>query len=316
MFILVLAGFLLDFIFGDPNFRFHPIRLIGRLITFLEKIVRRLFPKNKWGEILGGALLVIIVCATSFFLVYFILKAVSGVSLYLGFILESLFCWFFIAAKSLRTESMKVYNELKNSLESARRAVSMIVGRDTQSLDEEGVIKAAVETVAENTSDGVIAPLFFMFIGGAPLGCLYKAINTMDSMIGYKNETYIYFGKIAARLDDIVNFIPSRLSAVFMLFASFLLKLDWKNAIKIFKRDRLKHKSPNSAQTESVCAGALDIRLAGDAWYFGRLYKKDFIGDALNEIVPDHIILANRLMYVSSVLALIIFTGIIILGGF
>lgn len=314
----VLIGFALDTAFGDPDFGLHPIRLMGKLIEVSERIIRRLTPKNKQGELVGGTMLVIWVCAVCFGLVYVFLRAAYNISPLLGLLAESLFCWLFIAAKSLRRESMKVYKELKNDdLTAARRAVSMIVGRDTERLDIEGVTKAAVETVAENTSDGVVAPLIFMFIGGAPLGALYKAVNTMDSMVGYKNSKYLYFGRAAARLDDIFNFIPSRISAVFMLAASAALGMDFKNAVRIFKRDRLKHKSPNSAQTESVCAGALGIRLAGDAWYFGELYKKEYIGDAVNRVAPENIIEANRLMYTSSAITLAVFgiIKLIIIGG-
>ncbi len=314
----VLIGFVLDIFFGDPAFGLHPIRLIGRLIGILERAIRRIMPKNKGGELAGGVILVVAVCAVSFGTVYALLDILYNTMPVIGLVCESLLCWLFIAAKSLRTESLKVYRELKKGdLPSARRAVSMIVGRDTERLDFEGVTKAAVETVAENTSDGVIAPLIFMFLGGAPLGALYKAINTMDSMVGYKNSKYLYFGRAAARLDDAANFIPARISAVFMLVASAILGMDYKNAAKIFRRDRLKHKSPNSAQTESVCAGALGIRLAGDAWYFGELYKKDYIGDAINDVVPEHIIGANVLMYTTSVITLAFF-GIIkllLVGG-
>jgi adenosylcobinamide-phosphate synthase len=196
---------------------------------------------------------------------------------------------------------MKVYKALKNGdVEAARYAVSMIVGRDTERLDTEGITKAAVETVAENTSDGSVAPLIFMLAGGAIGGVFYKAINTMDSMIGYKNDRYIYFGTAAAKLDDIVNFIPARISAAAMLASAFFLRLDYKNGLKIFKRDRFNHKSPNSAQTEAVCAGVLEIRLAGDAYYFGQLVKKPTIGDGLRNIEPEDIRRACRLLYMSA----------------
>lgn len=293
----VLIGFALDMLFGDPNFKYHPVRLIGRLISFSEKIIREILPKSKNGEIAGGAILVIFICMFCSIIVYIVLRIFYGLNLYLGLIAESLLCWMLIAAKSLKTESMKVYNELKNGdISSARRAVSMIVGRDTDNLSFEGVTKAAIETVAENTSDGITAPIIYMLIGGAPLGVFYKAVNTMDSMIGYKNDKYIYFGKAAARLDDAANFLPSRITAVIMIAASGLQGLNIRNAVYIFRRDRLKHKSPNSAQTESVCAGALGIKLAGDAWYFGKLYKKDYIGDEINKIDVEQIKLANRLM--------------------
>ena len=314
----VLIGFALDMLFGDPNFKYHPVRLIGRLISFSEKIIRGILPKSKNGEIAGGAILVIFICLFCSIIVYIVLRIIYGLNLYLGLIAESLLCWMLIAAKSLKTESMKVYNELKNGdISSARRAVSMIVGRDTDNLSFEGVTKATIETVAENTSDGITAPIIYMLIGGAPLGVFYKAVNTMDSMIGYKNDKYIYFGKAAARLDDAANFLPSRITAVMMIAASGLQGLNIRNAVYIFRRDRLKHKSPNSAQTESVCAGALGIKLAGDAWYFGKLYKKDYIGDEINKIDEEQIKLANRLMYITACLTLSVFSIIkfIILGG-
>ena len=193
--------------------------------------------------------------------------------------IESFFCYQILAVKSLKVESDRVYRALKEEgLISGRKAVSMIVGRDTKELSEEGVTKAAVETVAENTSDGVIAPLFYMVIGGAVLGFAYKAVNTMDSMIGYKNDKYRYFGTAAARLDDAANFLPSRLAALLMIAASFLLGMDGPGAFRIYCRDRKNHKSPNAAQTESVMAGALGVELAGNAWYFGKLYEKPTIG--------------------------------------
>lgn len=314
----VLIGFALDMLFGDPNFKYHPVRIIGSLISYSEKIIRGILPKSKNGEIVGGAVLAIFLCLFCSINVYFILHIIYAFNLYLGLIAEGTLCWMLIAARSLKTESMKVYDELKNGdISSARRAVSMIVGRDTDSLSFEGVTKAAIETVAENTADGITAPIIYMIIGGAPLGVLYKTVNTMDSMIGYKNDKYINFGKAAARLDDAANFLPSRITAVIMIAASGLTGLNIRNALYIFRRDRLKHKSPNSAQTESVCAGALGIRLAGDAWYFGKLYKKDYIGDEINKIDAEQIKLANNLMYVTAYLTLGVFSIIkfIILGG-
>lgn len=240
-----------------------------------------------------------------------ILAAAFHIQWWLGIVVESFMCYQILAVKSLKTESDKVYRALKEEgLEEGRQAVSMIVGRDTDSLDEEGVTKAAVETVAENTSDGVIAPLFYMMIGGAVLGFAYKAINTMDSMIGYKNEKYQYFGTAAARLDDAANYIPSRLSAWLMIAASCILGLDWRNAIHIYQRDRHNHKSPNAAQTESVMAGALDIRLAGNAWYFGKLYEKPGIGDALRPVEPEDIRRSHKLLYGTALLAAGVFVSV------
>ncbi len=207
----------------------------------------------------------------------------------------------------MKTESTKVYIALKEQgLIAGQKAVSMIVGRDTDRLNETGVVKAAVETVAENTSDGVIAPLFYMAIFGIPGGFFYKAVNTMDSMIGYKNKEYLYFGRVAARLDDICNYIPSRLAAIFMVLASALRGFSAKGAWKIWRRDSRNHKSPNSAQTESACAGALQIQLAGDA-YFGELCKKPTIGDATRPVEKEDIIRANKLMMGTTLVVSIIF---------
>jgi adenosylcobinamide-phosphate synthase len=219
---------------------------------------------------------------------------------------ESLLCWQLLAAKSLKTESMKVYHSLcDDDIESARKNVSMIVGRDTVGLDEGGITRAAVETVAENASDGVVTPLLYIMLGGAALGCLYKAVNTMDSMVGYKSDKYLHFGRAAAKLDDALNYIPSRLCALLMIVAACLLRLDGKNAYHIWRRDKRKHASPNSAQTESVCAGALGIRLAGPASYFGKVHYKPYIGDDTRPISADDIARANKLMYAASILALI-----------
>ena len=302
------AGFVLDLIFGDPRWLYHPVCLIGKLISLLEKGIRRIFPKSQKGELAGGCLEVLLVCGLCFLVPFGILHVLYGWQPWLGFLLETFWCYQLLATKSLKTESMKVYDRLVNgTLEEARYAVSMIVGRDTQNLTIEGVTKAAVETVAENTSDGVIAPLFYMVIGGALLGFGYKAVNTMDSMVGYKNEKYQYFGSAAAKFDDVVNYIPARLSAWLMILASAITHMDWKNAKKVFLRDRYNHKSPNSAQTESVMAGALDVQLAGDAWYFGKLCKKPTIGDAIREIEPEDIRRSHTLLYMTAVLALVVF---------
>ena len=212
-----------------------------------------------------------------------------------------------LAGKSLKTESMKVYKAFENNdTEGARKAVSMIVGRDTQSLTKEGIIKAAVETVAENSSDGVIAPLIYMLIFGPVGGVVYKAVNTMDSMIGYVEEKYFYIGKFAAKLDDVLNYIPARVSGILVIISAFVLRYDYKNAFRIFKRDRRKHASPNSAQTESAMAGALGVQLAGDATYFGVVHKKPYIGDKNREIENEDIKRANDIMYTMTIICLIV----------
>lgn len=301
---IIALAFVLDLIFGDPRWLPHPICLIGNAISYFEKKIRKMFIS----EFFGGVTLVFIILILSFFVPFLVLFFAKKINFYFGFLLETYFCYQIFATKSLKTESMKVYTPLiKNDLEKARKYLSYIVGRDTKNLDKKAIIKATVETISENTTDGIIAPLFFMVIGGAPLAFLYKAINTLDSMIGYKNEKYIKFGKFAARLDDIANFLPARIAAFFMIISSFFLRLNLKNAIKIYARDKKNHKSPNSAQTEAVCAGALEIQLAGDCYYFGQLVKKQTIGDDIRPIRPDDIILANRLMYVTSILSVFIF---------
>lgn len=303
-----IGGFCLDFLFGDPVWLYHPVRIMGNVISLLEKAVRKISRNSKSGLLIGGAVLwgIVIILFTG--IPYGVLEILKSKNEIAAFLLEMFWCYQLLAAKSLKTESMKVYKKLQDSdLEGARKAVSMIVGRDTANLDCEGITKATVETIAENTSDGVIAPLFYMLIGGAPLGMLYKAINTMDSMLGYKDEKYLYIGRIAAKMDDVVNYIPARISAIMMVLAAFLCGLDWKNGWKIFLRDRYNHSSPNSAQTEAVCAGALDIQLAGDAWYFGKLYKKPYIGEPIRSIRIEDICQTNRLMYVTAIVTMIIF---------
>lgn len=307
----LIIGFLLDLCFGDPYWLPHPIRWIGNLISFSEKKLRKIFKNDEKGEFIAGIFLVIIVISVSVVLPAIILYLLGKVNTYLALVAESIMCYQLLATKQLKIESMKVYTAIKEkTLEDARKAVSMIVGRDTENLDEKGVIKAAVETVAENTSDGIIAPMLYMAIGGAVFGFFYKAINTMDSMVGYKNEKYLYFGRAASKLDDVVNYIPARISAYLLILSSFLLKLNTKNAYKIFKRDRYNHASPNSAQTESVCAGALEVQLAGDAYYFGKLYKKKTIGDDIRQIEVEDIKRVNNMLYVSAFLGLIIFSTI------
>ena len=302
------AGFLLDCLLGDPYSLPHPIRLIGRFISALEKWVRKTFENHL---VSGGAVLTVIVLILSTAVPLALLILCYRVNVWLGAAVESVLCYYMLAARCLRDESMKVHRAfLENDTEKARRAVSMIVGRDTKPLDKNGIIRATVETVAENTSDGVTAPMLYMGLGGAVLGFFYKAANTMDSMIGYTNEKYLQIGRFAAKLDDVLNFIPSRLTALLMIFSAGIMRMDIKNAWKIWRRDRRKHASPNSAQTEAVCAGALDLRLAGDAYYFGELHKKPFIGDDIREIENEDIHRANRLMYCTSVLMLIICTAL------
>ena len=306
----LILGFCLDLIVGDPHGIPHPVVYIGKLIDLCEKGTRRIFPKTARGEIFAGAAIWLVVAIVSTGIPLMVLWLAYDVNVWLGLFLETIMCAQILATKSLRKESMKVYAALKTGdLSKARYAVSMIVGRDTERLDEAGVARAAVETVAENTSDGIIAPMLFLAIGGAPLGFFYKAVNTMDSMLGYVEMPYKNVGLVPAKMDDFFNYIPARISALLMLAAGAFLSMDIKNGWKIFRRDRYNHASPNSAQTESVCAGLLGLRLAGDAWYHGVLHKKKYIGDPLRGIEPEDIPKACKLLYGTAVLSLAVFAA-------
>ena len=308
-----IAGFVLDLLIGDPHFIPHPVRLIGSLISFLDKRLNCDAGYNISEKKLNlikykrGMLLAFTVIFATFAMSVIIIVAAYSINLYAGVIAEAVMTWQILATKCLRVESMRVYDALRtDGVDAGRRAVSMIVGRDTSVLDAAGVTRAAVETIAENTSDGVIAPMLYTAIGGPVLGFVYKAVNTMDSMLGYVEPPYKDIGLVPAKADDIANYLPARISALLMLAAGGLLRMDVKNGWKIFRRDRYKHASPNSAQTESVCAGLLDVRLAGDAWYHGVLHKKEYIGDALRKIEHEDIPRACRLMYGTTLLALLL----------
>lgn len=304
-------GYLIDLIIGDPHWMPHPIKLIGRLIGFLDKTFMNPFieddkadsvRRDSKKEFRLGLITVLIVVSITYIVTSLIVVLGYVIHPILGIVIEAILSAYTLAATSLRKESMKVFKALKKGdIKEARFAVSMIVGRDTAALDEEGVAKAAVETVAENTSDGVIAPMIYLAIGGPILAMTYKAINTMDSMIGYKNVRYEHFGTVAAKVDDVVNFFPARISAGLMIAVATLdSSYSGKEALSIFKRDRFNHKSPNSAQTESVCAGALGLELAGDASYFGKIVKKPTIGDKTRNVEPEDIKKANKLMYLAT----------------
>ena len=333
----LIVGYVLDLIFGDPHGMWHPICFIGNMISFFEKRIRGSkkeqkqkqldttktdgtktdsYGKNSESEVFhepkkelaGGVLLVICVLAISTAIPLVILMICYRIWFWLGFSVQSYMCYTILATKSLKTESMTVAEALQtDGLEAGRKSVSMIVGRDTQNLTETGVVKAAVETVAENTSDGILAPMFYMAIGGPVLGYFYKAVNTMDSMVGYKNDRYLYFGRAAAKFDDVVNYIPARLSAILMIGAAGCCGMDAANGWRIYKRDRYNHSSPNSAHTEAVTAGALHIQLAGNAFYFGKLYEKPTLGDPDRPVEYEDITRANRLLYGTAILALLVF---------
>ena len=312
----IFAGFGLDCLLGDPLMGAHPVVLMGKLISFLEKKLRAHFPKTPQGERRAGTLMALTVPLVSggagFVLLWLAWRLHPGA--YLA--LSTFLCWQCFAARCLMTESNKVISCLeREGLAAGRRQVGMLVGRDTANLSEAQVIKATVETVAENTSDGVVAPFCWMILWGAVGGLFYKAVNTMDSMVGYKNDKYLHFGRFAARFDDVVNYIPARLSGLSMVGAAFLLRLDGQNALRIWRRDRRNHASPNSAQTESACAGALRLQLGGNASYFGKLYEKPTIGDPIRPIERADVDRACRLMYGTSLLLLAAYGAIMLLGG-
>ena len=305
-FFAMFLGFVLDLLFGDPHWLPHPIRLIGNLIASLEKLNKKELSDTK--KFLRGFAMVVIVIAWTTGVTAVILEGAYGLHPAIGCAVETIMTYQILATKCLKVESMKVYEQLqKQNLPAARKAVSMIVGRDTEQLDETGVAKAAIETVAENASDGVIAPMIYLAVGGPVLGFAYKAVNTMDSMVGYKNDRYLYFGRVAAKLDDVANYIPARLSGWLMVAASAFVKMDVKNAAKIYRRDRRNHASPNSAQTEAAMAGALEVQLAGNAYYFGKLYEKPTIGDGIRPVEVEDIRRSNRLLYATAILGAVIF---------
>lgn len=310
----ILLGFLLDLLLADPEWMPHPVVYMGRCITRLERTLRRRFPATPQGERAAGRVLAAVLPLGTLAVTLLVCLAARAVHPLLGLAVETLWCWQALAVRGLAKESRRVYERLAaDDLPGARRAVGRIVGRDTQALSEEGVTKAAVETVAENFSDGVAAPLFYMLLGGAPLALCYKAVNTMDSMVGYKNDRYLHFGRAAAKLDDAVNYLPSRLAAYLWIAAAALTGQDARGAWRIWRRDRRCHASPNSAQTESACAGALGVQLAGPAWYFGEYYPKPTIGDARRPVEPRDILRANRMLYAASLLALGL--GLFLLAG-
>lgn len=300
----LVAAFVLDLLIGDPKWIYHPVRVMGNIIHFLELWLRKIFPKSKNGELWSGIVLAMVFPVLSIVFAWIVLFVARKISFELFMAVDTFLCYQMIAAKSLKVESDRVKDSLlKGDIDGARKWLSYIVGRDTANLNEFEIIKATVETVSENTSDGIIAPLFYIGIMGAPLCYFYKAVNTLDSMVGYKNERYMYFGRVSAKLDDVLNYIPSRLSGFFIIVSAFVLGMDYKSAYRIFKRDRRNHSSPNSAQTESACAGAIGIQLGGGGCYGGVFVKKQTIGDDTRKPKVDDIDKSQRLMMCSSVIA-------------
>ncbi|MBQ1690878.1 MAG: cobalamin biosynthesis protein CobD [Firmicutes bacterium] len=296
-----LTAFILDQIFGDPRNFPHPVVIIGKLISAMERFTRKVFPKTNKSELAAGAFTWLVVATVSFAVPFIALVLLAKVNVWAAFALNIFWSYQIFASKSLKEQSMLVYRYLEaEDLPNSRKYLSWIVGRDTSELDPEEITKAVVETVAENTSDGITAPMLYMMILGAPLGMLYKAINTMDSMLGYKNDRYMYFGRIPAKIDDVANFIPARITGLLMCLTAPLIGLDGRNAYRIYKRDRLKHLSPNSGHLEAACAGAMHIMLGGDSFYFGKLVEKASLGDPDREVRITDIPGSIKMMYASS----------------
>lgn len=304
----IIVAFVLDLLFADPFWIPHPVVIIGKGITFLERNLRKIFPDTPASKRTAGGVMAFLIPITTFVVTMGLCILAYLIHPTVFFCLHTFWCWQAIAISGLAREARNVYRKLapQVDLEAARKAVGRIVGRDTKALDEAGVMRAAVETIAENFSDGVAAPFFYMMIGGAPLALTYKSINTMDSMVGYKNDVYIDFGRHPAHLDDVAGYLPARLGALLWILAAKLTGQNARNAWKIWRRDNRNHASPNSAQTESACAGALGVQLAGPAYYFGELYEKPTIGDALRPIEADDINRTNRMLYAASALTLIL----------
>ncbi len=314
----MILGFLMDLVLGDPHRMVHPVQIIGWFIDKIKKILQHMIygcsfeqvkeqnmERKVSAELIAGYVLTLVIVLGTYFVMTGILYLAGKIHPGLAFALETWFIYRILATKSLKTESMKVYRKLKEGdLAGARKEISYLVGRDTMNLNESEVAKADVETIAENTADGIIAPMFFIALGGAPLGFAYKAVNTLDSMVAYKNDELIHIGHASAKLDDVCNFIPARLAAFMMVLASFILRFDGKGAIRIFKRDRFNHLSPNSAQTEAVAAGALNIQLGGTHDYFGKPVEKPTIGDDIRPVEYEDIRRTNQLLYVSAFLSL------------
>lgn len=299
----ITLGFLLDLIIGDPQNPIHPIRIIGSLCKTIEKFFRKILKKSLK---VAGLMTWISVILIVFLFNYYLLKGAYAINNIFGVVLASIMIYFCISTKALKVEGLKVVKYIiKDDIEGARKQLSYIVGRDTENLDKESILKAVVETVAENMSDGVIAPLFYAGIGGTPLVFLYKAVNTMDSMFGYKNDKYYDFGYFPAKLDDVFNYIPARLTGYFTVVIAFVLGLDYKNSFKIYNRDKNNHSSPNSAHPEAAVAGALGVRLGGANYYFGKLVEKPTIGDNLEKVDLNKVNQTNRILYGVSILGYI-----------
>ena len=299
------VAFLLDTLIGDPRTRLHPVVLMGNLISLLEKILLRAEDSSTAKLIKGGVLVATVVGSTYMMGLEIDRAAKATGSLTAEIFIEALTLAFMISPRSLADAGREIHDLLMlGNINEARRKVGWIVGRDTDRLSEPEIVRATVETISENTVDGIISPLFFFLIGGLPMAVAYRAANTMDSMLGYKNDKYLYFGRAAARLDDVLNFLPARLTSLLFITAAAVLNLDYKNALHMVRRDADKHPSPNGGYAEAAVAGALNIRLGGFNWYFGRQTFRAYMGEAVEVLAANHIMLAIRMMYTATILFL------------
>lgn len=306
--LIAFLAFVIDCIIGDPNSKYHPVALMGKLIDILDKLLRK-DNATEPTKLVCGFILVAILLSFSYGITYGIITLLDifNCPSWLNIFIQAVILSFMISPKSLANAGKDIYDELINhNLDEARKKVNYIVSRDANRMNEQDITRATVETVAENIVDGIISPLFYFFIGGLPLAVLYRMSNTMDAMIGYKNDKYLYFGRTAARIDDVLNFIPARITGLLLIVVAFYSKLNAKGALKMMMRDAKKHPSPNGGYTEATVAGALDIRLGGINYYFGRQSFRAYMGEAINELNAQHIQQTIKLMYNVSTLFLII----------
>lgn len=307
--IQIILGYTADLFIGDPYWLFHPVRWIGQFILFLEK--KLLKAETAFKQKTKGLLVLLLVSSVSFVIPFIILKLSFAIHVLLGLVIESFMIYQIFATKCLDVETKKVYMALKTGdIKQARKAISFLVSRDTHDMSVEDIIKASIETIAENIGDGVIAPMFYVVIGGAPLGWYYKSVNTLDSMVGYKNDRFNHYGYCSAKWDDVLNYIPARLTAVFILVAGLFLRFNLRNGIRILKRDKRNHASPNSAFPESAAAGLLDIQIGGKASYFGEVSMKPTMGDANKNIEISDLYKVKQLLYATSLVGLFVLLSI------
>jgi len=308
--IKIWIAYILDLIFGDPQNIIHPVQIIGKIISLGEKILLKEKSGSRY-KFFAGIILNIFVVSITYGLTCLIYKSskISGVFT----LIEIYLMYTVFSVNSLAREGNRVYNILKEgNIEKARKDLSYLVSRDTETMDEKMIIRSTMETISENTVDGIVAPMFYMFLGGLPLAMTYKAINTLDSMVGYKNEKYMDFGKFSAKIDDVANFIPARITGVLIVAASMILRYNYKNSLKIFIRDRKNHSSPNSAHAEASVAGALGVQFGGRVSYFGKEADKPIIGDKIKDFELEDIKKNIKIMYITSFLSLVLFSVILV----